>query len=72
METKARKIIVTDDFQRSAEKIAEYIVVNSPQNAFAFSDGIKPKILEIVKLPHAYPVVWLMQSKKKFTVTPCT
>jgi hypothetical protein len=57
METGAGTIILTPNFVHSAQEIGEYIATNSVKNAENFSDGLRPRILEIKKMPEAHPLV---------------
>ena len=55
MENQARKIIVTENFEKQAEEQYDYIYTNSPQNANKFADGISLIIKKIYEHPKAYP-----------------
>ncbi len=63
MENKTRKIIVTENFEKQAEKQYDYIYTNSPQNADKFVDGISPTIKQISKNPKAYPTEPIIETK---------
>jgi len=64
MEKQARKIIVTENFEKQAEEQYDYIYINSPQNADKFADGISPAIKKISEHPKAYPLEPVILTKQ--------